>query len=115
MPPADTLKACVQQYSQFGLAVAPVGQSYDDIKTGEIDRFGKAASQLGVPGISFWSWQHASAVMFNEIKSLQYSSASPWASKSWNKATLKGIMDGTDPQGNLTREMLAVILPTGLM
>jgi len=110
MPPENALKECVEQYSQFGIAVAPVGQSYEDIKAGEIDRFGKAASQLGAPGISFWSWQHASDVMFNEIKSLQYSSASPWASKSWNKVTLKGIMDGTDPQGILTREMLAVIL-----
>ncbi|MDD4237500.1 MAG: hypothetical protein PHT62_02925, partial [Desulfotomaculaceae bacterium] len=110
MSPVDALKKCVQQHSQFGLAVAPVGQSYDDIKSGEITSFMKTAGELGLPGISFWSWQHASDVMLNEIKSSQYSSASPWASKSWNKATLKGIMDGTGPQENVTREMLAVVL-----
>ncbi|TEB13243.1 hypothetical protein Psfp_03528 [Pelotomaculum sp. FP] len=110
MPPEDALKDCVQQYSQFGRPLAPVGQSYEIIRSGEIVRFIKIAGELGVPGISFWSWQHASDVMLNEIKSLQCASASPWAGASWNKAKLKGIMDGTEPQGNVTREMLAVVL-----
>lgn len=36
--------------------------------------------------------------------------ASKWAEKAWNKAKEKGIFDGTDPQGNMTREMCAVVL-----
>jgi hypothetical protein len=110
MAPEEALKECVQQYSQFGLQMAPVGQSYGDIKFGEITRFIKTAGELGVPGISFWSWQHASDTMLNDIRGPQYAPVSPWASKAWNKATLKGIMDGTEPQGNVTREMLAVVL-----
>lgn len=35
---------------------------------------------------------------------------SDWAAVAWQKATTKGIVDGTNPQGNVTREMLAVVL-----
>ena len=34
---------------------------------------------------------------------------STWAAEAFNKATKKTILDGTNPQGNVTREMLAVI------
>lgn len=33
-----------------------------------------------------------------------------WAEQSWKKAVQKGVFDGTDPQGTVTREMLAVVL-----
>ena len=35
---------------------------------------------------------------------------SPWAKEAWKKAVALGIFDGTNPQGNLTREQAAVIL-----
>lgn len=35
---------------------------------------------------------------------------SPWAAQAWNRAVEKGIFDGSDPQGTVTREMLAVVL-----
>ena len=35
---------------------------------------------------------------------------SDWAEISWNKAINKGCIDGTNPKGPLTREMLSVIL-----
>ena len=35
---------------------------------------------------------------------------SPWAKEAWEKAVALGIFDGTNPQGNLTREQAAVIL-----
>lgn len=35
---------------------------------------------------------------------------SSWAKESFDKATSKGILDGTNPQGAVTREMLAVVL-----
>lgn len=35
---------------------------------------------------------------------------STWAADAFNKATEKGILDGTNPQGIVTREMLAVVL-----
>lgn len=39
-----------------------------------------------------------------------YNNPSEWAKESWVKATDKGITDGTNPQGNITREQLIVIL-----
>ena len=33
-----------------------------------------------------------------------------WAKASFEKATAKGILDGTNPQGVVTREMMAVVL-----
>ena len=35
---------------------------------------------------------------------------SSWAKQAWEKAVEKGILDGSDPQGNCTREMLATVL-----
>lgn len=35
---------------------------------------------------------------------------SDWAEKSWMKAVKKGVFDGTEPKGTVTREMLAVVL-----
>jgi len=35
---------------------------------------------------------------------------SDWAAEAWNKAVTMGVMDGTAPQGTVTREMLAVVL-----
>lgn len=36
--------------------------------------------------------------------------SSDWAKDSWEKAIRLGVFDGTDPQGAVTREMLAVVL-----
>ncbi len=33
-----------------------------------------------------------------------------WAQAAWDKAVAAGILDGTDPHGTVTREMLAVVL-----
>lgn len=33
-----------------------------------------------------------------------------WAAAAWNRAVTMGILDGTAPQGTVTREMLAVVL-----
>lgn len=41
---------------------------------------------------------------------LENSGVSEWAKEAWNKAVGKEIMDGTNPQNAVTREMLAVIL-----
>lgn len=37
-------------------------------------------------------------------------SADDWAAEAWTKATTAGVMDGTNPRGPVTRQMLAVIL-----
>jgi len=35
---------------------------------------------------------------------------SDWAKKAWDKAVAKKVLDGTNPRGTVTREMLAVVL-----
>ena len=35
---------------------------------------------------------------------------SQWAAKAWEQAAANGIFDGTNPQGNLTREQAALVL-----
>lgn len=44
------------------------------------------------------------------IRWVEENGASDWAKESWEKAEKKGIFDGTDPKGTLTREQAAVIL-----
>ena len=53
---------------------------------------------LGIP------WQEESASEGTDT------TVSSWAAESWQKAVGKGVFDGTDPQGALTREMAAVVL-----
>lgn len=36
--------------------------------------------------------------------------ADPWAAEAWQKATAKGVLDGTRPRDPLTRQELAVVL-----
>ena len=50
------------------------------------------------------AWQEESASEGTDT------TVSSWAAESWEKAVEKGIFDGTDPQGALTREMAAVVL-----
>lgn len=35
---------------------------------------------------------------------------SPWAKDAWEWAKKEGLLDGTNPQGNVTREQLAIVL-----
>lgn len=45
-----------------------------------------------------------------EPETVAKAAPSSWAKESFDKATAKGILDGTNPQGTVTREMLAVVL-----
>ena len=53
---------------------------------------------LGIP----WQEAPAAAPTGNQ--------PNPWAKSAWDKAVSQGILDGSDPQGACTREMLAVVL-----
>lgn len=44
------------------------------------------------------------------VRILPTDEASPWAAASWKKAKAKEVLDGSNPQGVCTREMLAVVL-----
>lgn len=45
-----------------------------------------------------------------EAKPEEKATPGTWSKESWDKAVAKGILDGTNPQGTVTREMLAVVL-----
>ena len=46
----------------------------------------------------------------NEGESTKEDAPSTWAETAWTKAVDKGCLDGTNPQNQVTREMLAVVL-----
>ena len=111
LSPDAALARCLSQNAKYGLPVAPVGQCYGTITPAEITAFGAAAKTAGCSGLSFWSWQHAADTMFQAIKDINLGDQpSDWAKASWPKAVAKGVLDGTQPQGNVTREQLAVVL-----
>lgn len=114
MAPTAALERCRSEHTRYQLPVAPVGQCYGSVSPEEILAFGTAAKSARLPGISFWSLQHATAAMCDGVRRIDFSSSenrvSDWARDAWDRAVGKGIMDGTQPQGAVTREMLAVIL-----
>lgn len=63
-------------------------------------------------GISYDGQEDAQEVPDGEEEAVDPSMPSPssWAKQAWEKAVSKGILDGSSPQGNCTREMLATVL-----
>lgn len=68
MAPSKALARSLSDNSGYGLPVSPVGQSYGSVTAEEITAFGAAAKAAGCPGISFWSWQHATDAMLTAMK-----------------------------------------------
>lgn len=67
--PVSTTTMAMQVLGQLGKPVIPIGQAYDGFAEGgppgvpgrgQIHEFFETAAALGAPGVSFWSWQHAS-------------------------------------------------------
>lgn len=57
-----------------------------------------------------WSIAEGFGLKAEEPEPVAKAVPSSWAKESFDKATAKGILDGTNPQGAVTREMLAVVL-----
>lgn len=45
-----------------------------------------------------------------QVQQQQQNQPSPWAREAWEWARKEGLLDGTNPQGNVTREQLAIVL-----
>jgi len=114
MRPDQALQRSVREMRDYGLSVAPVGQTFGNVTGEQIRVFGDKAEALGLSGVSFWSWQHATAEMMDAVRALSLKKGDPqvsdWAKKAWDKAVAKKVLDGTNPRGTVTREMLAVVL-----
>lgn len=110
----EALAESLSNLRSYGLPIAPVGQLYGNVIEDDIIRFANQAEAAGLPGVSYWSWQHAGEARLAAVGAAGYKkeidNVSDWAKESWDKAVAKGILDGTDPKGVVTREMLAVIL-----
>ncbi len=108
------LSESLSDLQPYGLPIAPVGQLYGYVTEDDITRFANQAETAGLPGVSYWSWQHAGEARLAAVGAAGYKkgsdTVSDWAKASWDKAVAKGIVDGTNPQGNVTREMITVIL-----
>lgn len=108
------LSQSLSDLGPYGLHVAPAGQLYGNVTEDDVIRFANLSEAVGLSGVSYWSWQHAGEARLAAVGAAGYKkgsdTVSDWAKASWNKAVAKKIFDGTDPQGNVTREMLAVVL-----
>ena len=63
-------------------------------------------------GIAYDGQEDAQEVPDGEEEAVDPSMPEPssWAKQAWEKAVSKGILDGSNPKGNCTREMLATVL-----
>lgn len=114
MPSGDALAQSLADCQVYGLPVAPVGQLYGDVSTDDVTRFADLCEIAGLPGVSYWDWQHAGDSRLAAVGTAGYERrkdmASEYAQQAWEKIKVNGIMDGTNPMEVVTREMLAVIL-----
>jgi hypothetical protein len=78
--PGPATNLAIRRLEAFGLPVAPVGRAYDMRPEGgpnqppasETLEFMRTARQLGAPGVSFWSWQHASMATWRTIREFDW-------------------------------------------
>ena len=84
-PGLDTAYA-MHFLAQYGKPLMPIGQAYDGGPEGgrpgvpppaEILRFMQVAKQYGAVSVSFWSWQHANAPVWDAIKNAPQFLAAP--------------------------------------
>ncbi|MCG9969788.1 hypothetical protein L9W92_17440 [Pelotomaculum terephthalicicum JT] len=55
----SALSRSLADLNAYGLPVAPAGQLYGSVTNDSIARFADICQNAGLPGISYWSWQHA--------------------------------------------------------
>lgn len=77
----DDVAGAIANLSQYGKPIIPIGQAYDGQPEGgppgvpsraQIQRFMQVAEEHGAIGVSFWSWQHASAEAWDAIRDGQW-------------------------------------------
>ncbi|MCL2665700.1 MAG: hypothetical protein FWE82_08810 [Defluviitaleaceae bacterium] len=74
-------------------------------------RKGTIKNGAAASGSKFTHWFFDTYIVYeSEPKIFVHAAASYWAAESWRKATQKGVFDGTNPGGAMTREMTAVVL-----
>ena len=118
--PVDCLNKSVTEFNHWGKPIIPTGGDFSDANFTADDmlRFFNRAIELDIKGMNWWSWQATKPEFWDAIKMMKYKEDKPvdntdvsdWAYEAWAWAKDKKLMDGTDPQKPMTREMFAVIL-----
>jgi hypothetical protein len=78
--PSEATNLAIRRLAGYGLPVSPVGRAYDMRPEGgpnhppanETLEFMRTSRQLGAPGVSFWSWQHASDTTWSVIRGFDW-------------------------------------------
>ena len=78
--PAVDTELAIERLGRYGQPVAPVGRAYDMRPEGgpnhppaaETIEFMDVARAHGAPGVSFWSWQHASSTTWGILKNFRW-------------------------------------------
>jgi hypothetical protein len=83
--PGGAVRRSIQRLAKYRLPVIPVGQSYDMRPEGgpghpsasATRRFMLQAYRFGAPGVSFWSWQHATEFNWRIVRDFGRSNPLP--------------------------------------
>lgn len=114
LAPAAALSKSLSDCASYGLPVAPAGQCYGSVTADEILAFGATAVDAGLPGISFWSWQHASDALFEAIKKLEGGnlvSVPAWKTEAMRWLLAKGLVSQQhDPTESWDAATIAAVL-----
>lgn len=51
----------------YGVAIAPLGQTYNNPTPSQLSRFRAVWKAYGAPGLSWWSWQHTPSSLWNAL------------------------------------------------
>lgn len=87
-------------------------QNFPDAPHFELPGYNTAAliKVYGTPENFIKTWPKPKEVDNVSAQVVQSQEPSAWAKEAWEWAKKEGLLDGTDPKGNITREQLAVIL-----
>jgi hypothetical protein len=70
--PAEGLRNSLVQSARFAMPIAPTGDAYGKATAEQVKAFGEAVKAAGLPGVNYWSWQHATPEIFEAIKGIQF-------------------------------------------
>jgi hypothetical protein len=79
--PAGTVAESIKFLARYGKDIAPIGQAYNmgpeggpvgNPSAAQTVAFMETAKRLGATGVSFWSWQHATAVQLHTIRTFRW-------------------------------------------
>lgn len=65
---SKTFRDSITSYAKYGKPIAPTGQAYAGATTKDMARFVELCKEVGFKGISWWSWQHATAAQVNAVQ-----------------------------------------------